>query len=182
MRALPGDHLVPDPVVETTHAVSIAAPPDRVWPWLVQMGAGRGGWYSYDWIDNGGRRSAESILSGFGTPRPGDILPALPRATNAFIVHDVAENSHLILGLPTVDGTHRATWGLVLEPRRFERSGHRSTGTRLLARARIGELHVGPPTRRVRIPSILLRLGVPPLHYVMQRRQLVGIRDRAERT
>lgn len=51
-QPLPGDDLVADPVVNVTHAVAIAAPADRVWPWLVQLGQGRGGFYSYEFIEN----------------------------------------------------------------------------------------------------------------------------------
>ena len=51
-RELPGDGLVVDPDLITTRAMAIAAPPDAVWPWLVQMGPGRGGVYTYDWIEN----------------------------------------------------------------------------------------------------------------------------------
>src|SRR5918995_188981 len=47
-RAMPGDDLIPD-AAATTRAISIAAPAEDVWPWLVQLGYGRGGWYSYDW-------------------------------------------------------------------------------------------------------------------------------------
>ena len=57
-RAMPADSLVPAPMGVVTHAVTINASPDRVWPWLAQMGAGRAGWYSYDWIDNGGHPCA----------------------------------------------------------------------------------------------------------------------------
>lgn len=53
-RAMPGDGLVPDPMIAITHAITIDAPPERIWPWLAQMGSSRGGWYSYDRIDNGG--------------------------------------------------------------------------------------------------------------------------------
>lgn len=49
---LPGDELVQDADLQTTRATTIAAPPNRVWPWLVQMGQGRGGLYTYEWIEN----------------------------------------------------------------------------------------------------------------------------------
>ena len=50
----------------TTRAITIAAPPEQVWPWLVQLGYGRAGWYSYDWIDNDNRPSADRILPDHG--------------------------------------------------------------------------------------------------------------------
>ena len=50
-RRLPGDEVVADPVVQTDHAITIDAPPSAVWPWLVQMGWGRGGWYTARWVD-----------------------------------------------------------------------------------------------------------------------------------
>ena len=53
-RTMPGDGLIPD-AASTTRAITIAAPAEQVWPWLVQLGYGRGGWYSYDWIDNDGQ-------------------------------------------------------------------------------------------------------------------------------
>jgi hypothetical protein len=49
---LPGDDLVPEPAEQTTLAVTVAAPADTIWAWLVQMGQGRGGMYSYDWLEN----------------------------------------------------------------------------------------------------------------------------------
>jgi len=51
-RELPGDELVPDPSSETTRAVTVEAPSDEVWPWIVQLGQGRGGFYSYSWLEN----------------------------------------------------------------------------------------------------------------------------------
>jgi hypothetical protein len=69
-RSLPGDDLVPIPRVEYTQAISIEAPPEEVWPWLVQIGYGRAGWYTYDLFYNltgsgsfyDGDRSAERII------------------------------------------------------------------------------------------------------------------------
>ena len=169
LRRLPGDQLVADPVLSSTHAVTVDAPPEDVWPWLVQMGSGRGGWYSYDWIDNLGRPSARTILPGFGTPAVGDIVPALPNATDRFVVWDVAAGSHLIMGLPLADGAHRATWGIVLEPR--------ASGTRVYARARVARAVFGDG-RLAGVAVAAVRSLGPPAHYVMQRRQLAGIAER----
>jgi hypothetical protein len=51
-RPLPVDALVPEPIFASTHAITIDAPPERVWPWIAQMGAGRAGWYSWDAISD----------------------------------------------------------------------------------------------------------------------------------
>jgi hypothetical protein len=59
------DEDVPD-ATSTTRAITIAAPPEQVWPWLVQLGYGRAGWYSYDWIDNDNLPSADRILPDHG--------------------------------------------------------------------------------------------------------------------
>jgi len=52
------DALVPEPIFASTHAITIDAPPERVWPWIAQMGTGRAGWCSWDAIDNGGTADA----------------------------------------------------------------------------------------------------------------------------
>ena len=52
-RALPGDELIADAKAQITHGIDIAASPEAIWPWLVQMGCRRAGWYSHDWLDNG---------------------------------------------------------------------------------------------------------------------------------
>src|SRR5689334_767341 len=84
-RALPGDALIPEPIGSLTHAVTIQRPRSDVWPWLVQMGAGtRAGWYSYDTIDNRGRRSANRILPELQYIEPGTLFPALPNETEGF--------------------------------------------------------------------------------------------------
>jgi len=85
-RSLPADFIVAEPMGVMTNAITIDAPPDRVWPWLVQLGAGRAGWYSYDRIDNGGVPSAGRIVPEYQHVAPGDVLPATPGATDAFVV------------------------------------------------------------------------------------------------
>src|SRR6476646_5195066 len=61
-RAMPGDEVVLQPTFNATRALTIQARPEEIWPWLVQIGITRAGWYSYDWVDNLGRPSAERIL------------------------------------------------------------------------------------------------------------------------
>ena len=75
--AMPGDDLVPntDPA---TRAIGIAAQPEDVWPWLVQLGFGKAGWYSYDWIDNDGHPSAEEVIPEYQTLRVGDQILTMP--------------------------------------------------------------------------------------------------------
>lgn len=51
-QALPGDELISGPVTQVTHAVTIQASPEKVWPWLMQLGVDRGGMYSYDALEN----------------------------------------------------------------------------------------------------------------------------------
>lgn len=173
-RGLPGDELIREPVYSATHAVSIAAPPAGVWPWLAQMGAGRGGWYSYDWIDNRGHRSAERIIAELQTIARGDVIPALPGATDAFIVGDVEPGRHLVLTVPAPGRREpRATWVLALEPN--------GPGTRLLVRARLSYLELSLPwLGRTRVAASLVSVVASPVHLIMQRRQLLGIRRRAE--
>jgi hypothetical protein len=65
-RALPGDHLIRHPMAVTTHAITIGVPPERIWPWLTQMGWHRGAWYTARWVDRllfpANRPSADRIL------------------------------------------------------------------------------------------------------------------------
>ena len=62
----------------TTRAITIDAPPVEVWPWLVQIGFGRAGWYSYDWIDNDGKPSADRIIDDLQGLTVGDRIPMTP--------------------------------------------------------------------------------------------------------
>ena len=77
-RPLSVDTLVPEPIFTSTHAITIDAPPEQVWPWIAQMGAGRRDWYSWDAIDHGGTPSATSIRLNFQTVAAGEVMPATP--------------------------------------------------------------------------------------------------------
>src|SRR5215213_11117273 len=77
-RSMPGDDLVPRPTFNATRAITIAAPPERIGPWLVQIGLTRAGWYSYDILDNLGRKSARHIIPELQNLAVGDIVPMSP--------------------------------------------------------------------------------------------------------
>ncbi len=169
-RPLAGDQLIPDPIASLTHAITIRCRRQDLWPWLVQMGAGRGGWYSYDFIDNGGQPSTEELLPQFQTIATGAVLPALPGAAEAFIVAAYEPERFLVLGWPSQDETYLSTWAFVLDD-----AG--SNQTRLIVRGR-----AGPGYHFHGVPLWLLKLTAPLGHYVMQRKQLLGIARLAERS
>ena len=169
-RTLFGDELIPQPIASLTHAITIQRPPRDVWPWLVQMGAGnRAGWYSYDFIDNGRRPSADRIVPALQSVAAGDLFPAAPGATDGFHVLEFETARYLVLGWKPAHGTAPImTWAFVLEWRT-------DTTTRLIARARGGReypFYGLPPW----MGKPFIRFG----HFVMQRKQLLGIAARAE--
>ncbi len=183
-RPFPGDALVEDSLGTWTHGVTIGAPPRTVWPWLAQMGVGRAGWYSWDFIDNGGHRSASELVAAWERVDRGDLMPAGPGVTTAFVVERVEPGRDLVLGVPH-DGGLLATWEFLLDPLPGGR-------TRLLVRTRVSPrgwlTPLGPVTRRAeRVYRALARLPRGPIlalaragHRLMQARQLRGIRRRVE--
>jgi hypothetical protein len=87
-RAMPGDEVVPGPTFNATRAVSVLAPPEAVWPWIVQIGFGRAGWYSYDLLDNLGHRSAERLIPELQHLGVGDLVPLGPGKNSGMRVKD----------------------------------------------------------------------------------------------
>ena len=168
-RTWPGDERIPQAIDTLTHGVTIRRAPRDVWPWLVQMGAGsRGGWYSYDWLDNGRHPSAARIVPELQHLAIGTIFPALPGVTEGFTLLAIEHERVLTLGWLGQDGTPEVTWTFVLE--------EVAPGvTRLLVRVR-----GGPGYRFHGLPLLLTRLVVRVVHFIMQRKQLLGIRRRAE--
>jgi len=82
-----GDNLCPDATLIATRSITIGAPPEDVFPWIRQMGFGRAGWYSYDWLDNLGRKSATTIHDEWQTVEAGDKVPSGPISFTAAIVN-----------------------------------------------------------------------------------------------
>jgi hypothetical protein len=178
-RPLPGDDRLARTQGQSTHGITIDAPPNAVWPWLVQMGCGRAGWYSHDRLDNGGRPSSERILPEFQSTEVGDVLPSRPGHREGFEVLDLHEPRHLVLGAyftypvlaqlrwdaPEPARFTRATWAFALDTV----GGGR---TRLLVRTR----GTGRPAWLNRLMGGLMTVA----HAIMQRRQLLGLKARAE--
>ena len=189
-QAMPADSLVPDAIGTMTHAITIHATPEGVWPWLAQMGAGRAGWYSYDRIDNGGHPSSEFILPEYQQIVPGDVLPALPGAQEAFIVAEIEVPHHLVLTVPDANGDIQVSWEFLLQPMD-------QGSTRLIVRARVSQrwpasIQEESTSMREfvmieRIYTLLHYIPKPIMlavagigHYVMEARMLRGIKRRAE--
>jgi hypothetical protein len=167
-RTLPGDDLIPQPLGSVNHAITIQRPPHEVWPWLAQMGSGRAGWYAYDFIDNGGHHSAERILPNYQNVGVGSVLPALPGATDVFVVAQCEREHSLVLAWRLPSGKNQTTWAFVLEEPQPGR-------TRLLVRGR-----VAPGYRPYGLPQWLALPTGALAHFIMQRKQLLGIARRAE--
>ena len=165
---LAGDDLISSPIGAINHASTIHRPASDVWPWLAQMGSGRGGWYSYDFIDNGGHRSADRILPEFQTVTVGSVFPALPGAKDVFVVAQCEPGRSLVLAWRLPDGRYQTTWAFVLEQPQPDQ-------TRLVVRGRIASGY-----RPYGLPQWAATLLGRPAHFIMQRKQLLSIRRRAE--
>ncbi len=167
-QSLAGDSLISNPIGAVNHAITIHRPPRDVWPWLVQMGSHRAGWYTYDYIDNGGQHSSERVLPQYQDIRPGMIFPALPGAKDVFVVAQYEPEKSLVLAWQSPDGRYQTSWAFVLEE---SQPGQ----TRLLVRGR-----VAPGYRPYGLPEWLAVGLARPAHFVMQRKELLGIARRAE--
>jgi hypothetical protein len=179
-RSFPGEHLVERPQLQTTHAITIDAPPERVWPWLVQLGWGRGQWYTARWVDrllfpaNGA--SAESIRPDLQHLEVGDrILDGPPEANCSFVVDELEPRHHLVLHstehLPPgwverFGAWIDFTWVFVLDELADGR-------TRFLFRSRS---RLGPTWVRAFYLAAMV-----PADFVMSRQMLRGVKRRAER-
>jgi len=163
-RPLPGDDLLAKPAIVTTRAVLVDAKPGAIWPWLVQMGPGRGGVYTYDWIENlfgMGVHSTDTILPEFQDLKAGD---AQRLGANVLRVAVLEPEKSLVLR--SDDGNW--VWAFALVPA--------ATGTRLISRNRI--LAPGAPA----MTRLLYEYVMEPGSLVMERKMLLGIKQRAERS
>ena len=157
-RPLPGDELIPG-AGQATRAISIAATPDEVWPWLVQVGFGKAGWYSYDWIDNDFQPSATRIVPDFQDLAVGDKILMMP--TMGFVVESIDEPHSIVSVLE--DGS--TSWCLALYP---DEEG----STRLVSRWR--------PKFEKTLATFLMTALSEPGTFIMEQKMLRTIRNNVE--
>jgi hypothetical protein len=162
-QSKPGDDIVVGPATQTTQAIAIDVPPSAVWPWLIQMGPGRAGAYTYDFIENLfglNMHSADRIVPEWQHMAVGDVFP-LGDSGPPLRVEALEPERALVLGF----ADRSWSWSFLLEPAGANR-------TRLITRNR------APAGRlRTRLQWELLLPGA----FVMMRKMLLGIKERAER-
>jgi hypothetical protein len=161
---LPGDEFLAHRAQEATRAITIDAPPEAVWPWLVQIGCGRAGFYSDDLLDNLGRPSARTIVPDLQHLEVGELIPMSPSAAHtdrtAFTVHSFDVNRSLLWAKSD------STWVWRLTPT--------GDATRLVTRIRaVYDWH--RPLSAL-TGAALMEFG----DFAMMRRMLRGIKARAE--
>ena len=181
-REMPGDDIVPEPDFNATRAVTIHAPPEQVWPWIVQLGSGRAGWYTWDHIDNAGVPSAEHIIPELQQLAAGDLVPMVTGEETGVWVQAMEPQRWMIW------------WGSIERPRHPDGTARRmpDDGPEKGAYTWTWELRqVGPRTTRLitrlrgtypslrsgKVPYVVLASIADP---VMMRKCMMGIKSRAE--
>lgn len=176
-RRLPGDHFIDDAVSVSTRAITVHATPVEVWRWLVQIGQDRGGWYSYEGLENLfglNIHNTDELRPEWQHLSPGDQVRVAPPGAigmkdgYAFRVAEVEPGRALVLRQAPPEHPWDATWAFVLAPDGWG-------GTRLLVRSR-GARQPGIGGRLARLGGELL----DPVTLVMTRKMLLGIKARAE--
>lgn len=182
MMEIPGDLLVPRPKSQLTMAVTIRSSPEKIWPWFVQLGCQRAGWYSYDLLDNGGIPSADKIIHEYQQLVVGDVVKATPTGDFGFPVAIIEPDRQL-----TMAGTTNTATGEDVKPddpapeayfsgnQTFLISAIDENHSRLIFRMRIDW---NPGFGR----TIAYRGIVEPLSFVMARKTLLNVKQLAEMT
>ena len=177
---LPGDKYVPYPQLRATHAVTIYAAPDDVWPWIVQIGQGRGGFYSYEWIENLMRldiHSASRILPEYQQLKVGDQIPlaadgfsipvAILDSEKALVLHGDSRSARPGEAPVLRKGDYLCvSWGFYLS--------EQPHGTSRLVERFLAEWNCALHN------TLFYRLFLEPGAFLMERKMLLGIKERAE--
>ncbi|HEX3300765.1 MAG TPA: SRPBCC family protein [Actinomycetota bacterium] len=173
---MPGDHLVADPKTRTMHAITIDAPPEAVWPWLVQMGYHRAGWYTYRWVDRYvwhiENPSADTVIDDLQALAVGDVVPDGEPGTAFYVVNEIDPPHSLVLRSTShvpepLRGRMRIDWTWAFS---LTLDGDGRTRLRVAVRATYGPWWARPLMEGLVVPS----------DFVMARSMLRGVRRRAE--
>jgi len=164
-RSMPGDEFLELPDFLSTRAITVDTPPRSIWPWLVQMGSGKGGVYTYDWIENLvglHMHSVDEILPQFQNRKVGDVEQLGKKGPRLRV--DILDSERTMV-LHSEDGNW--VWAFCLYPAGPDR-------TRLISRNRIATPGAGWMQRVVGV------LVMEPGSLIMERKMLLGIKKRAE--
>ncbi len=178
-EVLPGDDIVGEARYRTTHAVTVDAPVERVWPWLVQLGQGRGGLYSYDWLENLlglDMHSAQRIVPELQDLGVGDVVRLVPEGTQPalrFVVARVEPPRLLVLG-PSGSREEALAGGLPYPAWTFRLTPTGDGGSRLLVRFQ-SDFAPSP------LQWLMNKYALEPIHFAMERKMLLTLKQRAER-
>ena len=157
-RSMPGDDVVINPTFNATRAVTIQARPEEIWPWIIQIGYKKAGFYSYDRLDNDGISSAERIIPEYQGLQAGDLIPM---SKDSYAEVAVLEPERFML-LVFQDGdwsNNTWAWGLYRQDEKH---------TRLVTRLRVGQ------------NSAVSGLMLDFFEIIMMRKCMLGIKSRAE--
>ncbi len=173
--ALPGDTLWPNPSLSETRAITVHARPDVVWPWVAQLGQDRAGFYSYELLENliGAQMPHGTTLLGLPERKVGEKLWLSAPASYGgvgFIVVGLVEPGRVLAGFSHIIDPNRpvGAWNFVVLPD--------PEGTRFLIRGISGVTGQPQPIAEFAFDALVFR----PLHFVMERRTLLGVKERAE--
>jgi hypothetical protein len=161
-RTMPGDEIVFRPTFNDTRAVTIFATAENIYPWIIQMGVTRAGWYSYDLLDNLARHSAEVILPEHQNIKTGDVVPLSPDGKQGMIVKYFRKNEWILWWDNKGDSTW--AWGIYPEG---------ESSFRLITRVRVKYRYFSP--------AILFNILIEFFDIWMMRKCMLGIKKRAEK-
>jgi hypothetical protein len=167
---LPGDELVTRSRSGYTAAITIKGTPAQVWPWFVQLGCQRAGWYSYDLLDNAGKPSADRIIPEYQHLAVGDLVKALPNGSFGFPVAILLPDQALVLGGTVGDKTGTYFSGV----QAFVMQAIDAEHTRLYFR-------LNTDWNPALMNTIAYRVFLEPVSFVMGRKLLMTIKERVER-
>jgi len=160
-RPMPGDDIVEGPTFNATRAVTVNAPAENIYPWIVQMGITRAGWYSYDLLDNLARPSVEYILPEYQNLKVGDIVPMSPDGKQGIWVKEFEKPNWMLWW--DKEGDNSWVWGIYPEA---------ENQSRLITRVRV--------KYRWFSLAIAFNMLIEFFDILMMRKCMLGIKRRAE--